>query len=75
MAFYVNEDKPDNLATVHQIQGPCRVPQPKQAKDGRWHGPFDSKGESLRVARETHPVQSRSADGVSPDRPELPEGA
>ena len=54
MAFYVNEDKPDNLATVHQNQGPCHVPQPKQAKDGRWHGPFDSKDESLRVARETH---------------------
>ena len=54
MAFYVNEDKPDKLATVHQNQGPCRVPQPKQAKDGRWHGPFDSKDESL----QSHDYQS-----------------
>ena len=51
-AFYVNDDKPDNLATVHQDQGPCRVPQPKKGADGRWHGPFDSRGEALRVASE-----------------------
>ena len=54
MAYYVNEDKPDNFATVHQNQGPCRVPRRKQEADGKWHGPFGSKGEALRVARETH---------------------
>ena len=54
MAFYANEDKPDNLATVHQNEGPCRVPQAKRETDGRWHGPFDSNDEALRVARETH---------------------
>ena len=54
MVFYVNEDKPDNLATMHQEGGSCRVPQAKQEADGRWHGPFASKYEALRVARETH---------------------
>ena len=54
MPYDVNEDKPDNLATVHKNGGLCRVRQPKQEKDGRWHGPFESKYESLRVARETH---------------------
>ena len=54
MAFYVNEDKPDNLATVHRNDGRCRVPQAKREADGQWHGPFDSKEEALVVARETH---------------------
>ena len=58
MTYWVNEDKPDNLATVHRNKGPCRVPQHKRETDGRWHGPFDSKDESLRVARETlHPTK------------------
>ena len=54
MAFYVNEDKPDNLATVHQNDGPCRVPQAKREADGQWYGPFDSKEEAMLVARETY---------------------
>ena len=54
MLFCVNEDKPDNLATVHQNEGPCRVPQTKQEKDGRWHGPFGCKDKSLLLARETY---------------------
>ena len=51
-AFYINEDKPTNLATLHQNGGPCAVPRRKRAKDGQWHGPFRSKEGALRVAHE-----------------------
>ncbi len=51
-AFYVNEDRPTRLATVHQAGGPCPVPQRKRARDGQWHRPFRLREGALRVARE-----------------------
>ena len=51
-AFYVNEDRPTDSATVHQTGGPCQVPQRKRARDGQWHGPFRLKEGALRVARD-----------------------
>ncbi len=52
-SYYVNEDKPTNRAIVHRDDGPCEVPRPKLERDGKWHGPFDTKDEALRVARGT----------------------
>ena len=49
-AFYVDEDRPARLATVHQTGGPCQVPQRKRARDGQWHGPFRLKEGALSVA-------------------------
>ena len=50
-AFWVNEDKPDNRALVHRSGGPCAPPRAKNAEDGQWHGPFESKEEAVRVAQ------------------------
>ena len=53
MPFYVNEDKPTNLVTIHRTGGPCRVPQVKREADGRWYGPYSSKEAALLIARGT----------------------
>ena len=59
MAFYVNEDRPDNAATVHRTGGSCKVPRIKLERDGGWYGPFDNKAEALRVACETGRLSKR----------------
>ncbi len=53
MKYWVNEDKPDRKATVHKDSCPHGVNLPKNAKDGRWHGPFDTKEEATSAARAT----------------------
>ena len=59
MALYVNEDRPENTATVHRTEGSCRGPRSKQKRDGRWHGPLDTKAEALRVAYRTSRLTKR----------------
>ena len=53
MAFWVNEDKPLNKATVHRDDCSSGVPRRKLERDGRWHGPFDSKDAASSTARRT----------------------
>ena len=74
MAFYVNEDKPDNLATVHRTKAPAAPPSLSRRRMA--DGTVLLTPKMSRCASPTKlTVQSRNADGVSPDRPELPEGA
>ena len=51
--FYVNEDKPTNRATIHRDYCLYAANRSKSKKTGGWYGPFDSKDEALRVARNT----------------------
>ena len=53
MAFWVNEDRPDNSAIIHRDDRSCEVPQDKKPEDGGWRGPFDTKEKAEQVARDT----------------------
>lgn len=52
-SYYVNEDKPTNRATVHRDDCLHAVDRSKSKQNGGWYGPFDTKDEALRVARNT----------------------
>ena len=53
MAYHVNEDKPTNKATVHTVGCSHTPKQVKKPQNGKWHGPFNTKGEALETARNT----------------------
>ena len=53
MAYYVNEDKPTSKTIIHRDDDCCEVPREKQLQDGRWHGPFNTKDETMSVALDT----------------------
>ena len=51
--YYVNEDKPTNRATIHRDDCLYAANRSKSKQNGGWYGPFDTKDEALRVARNT----------------------
>ena len=53
LSFYVNEDKPTNRARIHRDNCPHAANRSKSKQNGGWYGPFDTKDEALRVARNT----------------------
>ncbi len=67
MAFYVNEDRPTSKAIIHQDNNRCQVPREKQPQDGRWHGPFSTKDEAIRIGlEETNCRQVRECNKCKP---------
>ena len=57
MRYYVNEDKGDNAATIHDVESPTArascYPQDKKPQNGRWWGPFLSKTDAWKCAENT----------------------
>ena len=53
MEYYVNEDIPDNAATVHTSE--CRYAQKrcKKPEDGKWCGPFADRESAWKCAEAT----------------------
>ena len=59
MSFYVNEDRPTNLATVHRNVSIMAQDRVKNPRDGRWYGPFPTADEALEAAEHTGLVFTR----------------